>query len=87
MTPTLTLTRRGDFYEAHDGDAEIVARALGLVVTRSRDPEPVPMCGIPAMRLFDADYVPALLALGHVVTIDPGVVRMPKPVPRQGELP
>jgi DNA mismatch repair ATPase MutS len=83
-TPTLTLTRRGDFYEAHDGDAEIVARALGLVLTRSRDGRR--MTGIPALRLFDADYVPALLALGHVVTIDPGVEPMPKPVPAQGEL-
>jgi DNA mismatch repair protein MutS len=65
----LLLFRLGDFYELFMEDAEVAAPLLELMLTtRDRDlPDPVPMCGIPAVSL--EGYVKKLLAAGHAVAI------------------
>ena len=51
----LLFYRMGDFYELFFEDAEIAARALGIVLTKrgkhlGRD---IPMCGVPVIRADD----------------------------------
>jgi DNA mismatch repair protein MutS len=59
----------GDFYELFFEDAEIAARALGIVLTKrgkhlGRD---IPMCGVPVHRADE--YLHRLIALGHRVAV------------------
>jgi DNA mismatch repair protein MutS len=65
----LLLYRLGDFYELFEGDAETVARQLGLVLTTRRFAKGLrlPMCGIPYHRL--TGYLARLIRLGHKVAI------------------
>src|SRR5262245_19890356 len=63
----LLFYRMGDFYELFFEDAEIAARALGIVLTKrgkhlGRD---IPMCGVPIHR--SDEYLHRLIALGHRV--------------------
>src|SRR5258705_1123460 len=65
----LLFYRMGDFYELFFEDAEIAARALGIVLTKrgkhlGRD---IPMCGVPVHR--PAEYLHRLIALGHRVAV------------------
>lgn len=65
----LVLYRVGEFYEVLEGDARIVARVLGLQLTRRRqkDNDPLPMCGIPSSSL-DA-MAGRLLSQGYKLTV------------------
>src|SRR3982074_167834 len=59
----------GDFYEMFFEDAEIAARALGIVLTKrgkhlGRD---IPMCGVPVHRADE--YLHRLIASGHRVAV------------------
>ena len=65
----LLLYRLGDFYELFEGDAETVARQLGLVLTSRRFAKGLrlPMCGIPHHRL--TGDLARLIRLGHKVAI------------------
>src|SRR3977135_3524093 len=59
----------GDFYELFFEDAEIAARALGIVLTKrgkhlGRD---IPMCGVPVHR--SDEYLHRLIAMGHRVAV------------------
>src|SRR5712675_1232638 len=61
----LLFYRMGDFYELFFEDAEIAARALGIVLTKrgkhlGRD---IPMCGVPIHR--SDEYLHRLIAQGH----------------------
>src|ERR1700693_1565092 len=63
----LLFYRMGDFYEMFFADAEVAARALGIVLTKrgkhlGRD---IPMCGVPVERA--EEYLHRLIALGHRV--------------------
>jgi DNA mismatch repair protein MutS len=65
----LLFYRMGDFYELFFDDAEIAARALGIVLTKrgkhlGRD---IPMCGVPVHRADE--YLNRLIALGHRVAV------------------
>src|SRR5579864_2456887 len=65
----LLFYRMGDFYELFFDDAEIAARALGIVLTKrgkhlGRD---IPMCGVPVERADE--YLHRLIALGHRVAV------------------
>src|SRR5438046_4606595 len=65
----LLFYRMGDFYELFFEDAEVAARALGIVLTKrgkhlGRD---IPMCGVPIHRADD--YLQRLIALGHRVAV------------------
>ena len=65
----LLFYRMGDFYELFFDDAEIAARALGIVLTKrgkhlGRD---IPMCGVPVHRADE--YLHRLIALGHRVAV------------------
>src|ERR1700752_983504 len=65
----LLFYRMGDFYELFFDDAEIAARALGIVLTKrgkhlGRD---IPMCGVPIERADE--YLHRLIALGHRVAV------------------
>jgi DNA mismatch repair protein MutS len=65
----LLFYRMGDFYELFFDDAEIAARALGIMLTKrgkhlGRD---IPMCGVPVER--SDDYLHRLIALGHRVAV------------------
>src|SRR6516162_10105515 len=65
----LLFYRMGDFYELFFEDAEIAARALGIVLTKrgkhlGRD---IPMCGVPVHRADE--YLHRLIALGHRVAV------------------
>src|ERR1051325_1327390 len=65
----LLFYRMGDFYELFFEDAEIAARALGIVLTKrgkhlGRD---IPMCGVPVHR--SDEYLHRLIALGHRVAV------------------
>ena len=60
----LLFYRMGDFYELFFEDAEIAARALGIVLTKrgkhlGRD---IPMCGVPVHR--SDEYLHRLIAHG-----------------------
>ncbi len=67
----ILLFRLGDFYEAFDGDAELIARELEIVLTSrsgmARAGGRVPMAGIP----FHAaeNYIGRLIAKGYHVAI------------------
>ncbi|MCC6778457.1 MAG: DNA mismatch repair protein MutS [Hyphomicrobiales bacterium] len=65
----LLFYRMGDFYELFFEDAEIAARALGIVLTKrgkhlGRD---IPMCGVPIHRADE--YLHRLIAMGHRVAV------------------
>src|SRR5258706_2202902 len=65
----LLFYRMGDFYEMFFEDAEIAARALGIVLTKrgkhlGRD---IPMCAVPIHRADE--YLNRLIALGHRVAV------------------
>src|SRR5256885_2458401 len=65
----LLFYRMGDFYELFFKDAEVAARALGIVLTKrgkhlGRD---IPMCGVPIHRADE--YLNRLIALGHRVAV------------------
>ncbi len=76
----LLFYRMGDFYELFFEDAEIAARALGIVLTKrgkhlGRD---IPMCGVPVIRADE--YLHRLIAQGHRVAVceqmeDPALAR------------
>src|SRR5438132_203154 len=76
----LLFYRMGDFYELFFEDAEVAARALGIVLTKrgkhlGRD---IPMCGVPVHRADE--YLNRLIALGHRVAVceqleDPAAAR------------
>src|SRR6202040_1088380 len=76
----LLFYRMGDFYELFFEDAEIAARALGIVLTKrgkhlGRD---IPMCGVPVHRADE--YLHRLIAMGHRVAVceqleDPAAAR------------
>ncbi|RMG39904.1 MAG: DNA mismatch repair protein MutS [Candidatus Dadabacteria bacterium] len=67
----LILFQVGDFYEAFFEDARTVARTLNLTLTSrdKRDPDPIPMCGVPVSsvdgyieRLVDSGFSVALIS-------------------------
>jgi DNA mismatch repair protein MutS len=65
----LLFYRMGDFYELFFEDAEIAARALGIVLTKrgkhlGRD---IPMCGVPVHRADE--YLHRLIESGHRVAV------------------
>jgi DNA mismatch repair protein MutS len=65
----LLFYRMGDFYELFFEDAEIAARALGIVLTKrgkhlGRD---IPMCGVPVHRADE--YLQRLIMAGHRVAV------------------
>src|SRR5512133_3899143 len=65
----LLFYRMGDFYELFFENAEVAARALGIVLTKrgkhlGRD---IPMCGVPVHRADE--YLHKLIALGHRVAV------------------
>src|SRR5216684_4245516 len=76
----LLFYRMGDFYELFFEDAELAARALGIVLTKrgkhlGRD---IPMCGVPVHRADE--YLHRLIAMGHRVAVceqleDPAAAR------------
>ncbi|MCI0466448.1 MAG: DNA mismatch repair protein MutS [Beijerinckiaceae bacterium] len=65
----LLFYRMGDFYELFFEDAEIAAKALGIVLTRrgKHEGEDIPMCGVPAERA--EDYLHRLIAQGCKVAV------------------
>jgi DNA mismatch repair protein MutS len=65
----LLFYRMGDFYELFFEDAEVAARALGIVLTKrgkhlGRD---IPMCGVPVHRADE--YLQRLIKAGHRVAV------------------
>lgn len=66
---SLLFYRMGDFYELFFDDAQIAARALGIMLTRrgKHMGEDIPMCGVPVERAND--YLQKLIALGHRVAV------------------
>ena len=66
---SLLFYRMGDFYELFFEDAEIAARALGIVLTKrgKHKGEDIPMCGVPIHRADE--YLQRLIALGHRVAV------------------
>jgi DNA mismatch repair protein MutS len=76
----LLFYRMGDFYELFFDDAEIAARALGIVLTKrgKHRGADIPMCGVPVERADE--YLHRLIALGHRVAVceqleDPALAR------------
>jgi DNA mismatch repair protein MutS len=77
---SLLFYRMGDFYELFFEDAEIAARALGIVLTKrgkhlGRD---IPMCGVPVIRADE--YLHRLIEQGFRVAVceqmeDPAAAR------------
>jgi DNA mismatch repair protein MutS len=65
----LLFYRMGDFYELFFADAEVAARALGIVLTkRGRHlGQDIPMCGVPIERADE--YLHRLIALGYRVAV------------------
>ncbi|WP_457798460.1 DNA mismatch repair protein MutS [Methylocystis sp. S23] len=65
----LLFYRMGDFYELFFDDAEVAARALGIMLTKRGKHlgEDIPMCGVPVERADD--YLQKLIALGHRVAV------------------
>ena len=48
---SILFFRLGDFYEMFHDDAHIASNELSLTLTgRGKDPNRIPMCGIPFMR-------------------------------------
>src|SRR3984893_15527702 len=66
---SLLFYRMGDFYELFFEDAEIAARALGIVLTKrgKHEGRDIPMCGVPLERA--EDYLNRLIGLGHRVAV------------------
>ncbi len=76
----LLFYRMGDFYELFFEDAEIAARALGIVLTKRGKHlgSDIPMCGVPVIR--SDEYLHRLIAQGHRVAVceqteDPAAAR------------
>src|SRR5437660_8831353 len=65
----LLFYRMGDFYELFFEDAEIAARALGIVLTKRGKHlgQDIPMCGVPVHR--SDEYLHRLIAQGHRVAV------------------
>ncbi len=65
----LLFYRMGDFYELFFEDAEIAARALGIVLTKRGKHlgHDIPMCGVPVHR--SDEYLHRLIAMGHRVAV------------------
>src|SRR5579863_2693559 len=65
----LLFYRMGDFYELFFADAEVAARALGIVLTKrgKHEGDDIPMCGVPVERADD--YLHRLIAKGHRVAV------------------
>ncbi|MCC7359310.1 MAG: DNA mismatch repair protein MutS [Anaerolineales bacterium] len=65
----IMLFRMGDFYETFDGDAELVARELDLILTRKAAGKQgyVPMAGLPHHAA--ESYIARLIAKGYHVAI------------------
>lgn len=65
----LLFYRMGDFYELFFADAELAARALGIVLTKrgKHAGADIPMCGVPIER--SDDYLRRLIELGHRVAV------------------
>jgi len=65
----LLFYRMGDFYEMFFEDAEIAARALGIVLTKrgKHQGQDIPLCGVPVHAA--QDYLRKLIGLGHRVAI------------------
>src|SRR5258708_4385608 len=65
----LLFYRMGDFYELFFEDAEIAARALGIMLTKRGKHQgmDIPMCGGPVER--SDDYLHRLIARGHRVAV------------------
>jgi DNA mismatch repair protein MutS len=65
----LLFYRMGDFYEMFFDDAEVAARALGIVLTKRGKHlgSDIPMCGVPIERADE--YLHRLIALGHRVAV------------------
>src|SRR5215468_5211334 len=65
----LLFYRMGDFYELFFEDAEVAARALGIVLTKRGKHlgGDIPMCGVPIERADE--YLHRLIALGHRVAV------------------
>ncbi|WP_407340352.1 DNA mismatch repair protein MutS [Methylocapsa polymorpha] len=66
---SLLFYRMGDFYELFFEDAEIAAKALGIVLTRrgKHAGQDIPMCGVPVERA--EDYLNRLIGQGHRVAV------------------
>jgi DNA mismatch repair protein MutS len=66
---SLLFYRMGDFYELFFDDAEIAAKALGIVLTKrgKHQGDDIPMCGVPVERA--QDYLHRLIGLGHRVAV------------------
>ena len=67
---SLLLFRMGDFYEAFDEDARILARELDIVLTSrslGKSSAPVPLAGVPHFVL--EKHLATLIARGHRVAI------------------
>jgi DNA mismatch repair protein MutS len=66
---SLLFYRMGDFYELFFDDAEVAARALGIVLTKrgKHQGDDIPMCGVPVERA--QDYLHRLIGLGHRVAV------------------
>ncbi|SCW70603.1 DNA mismatch repair protein MutS [Ancylobacter rudongensis] len=66
---SLLFYRMGDFYELFLEDAEIAARALGIVLTKrgKHQGEDIPMCGVPVDRA--EEYLHKLIAAGYRVAV------------------
>ncbi|MGH7247216.1 MAG: DNA mismatch repair protein MutS, partial [Pseudomonadota bacterium] len=65
----LLFYRMGDFYEMFFNDAEVAARALGIMLTKrgKHQGRDIPMCGVPIERADE--YLHRLIALGHRVAV------------------
>jgi DNA mismatch repair protein MutS len=65
----LLFYRMGDFYELFFEDAEIAAKALGIVLTRrgKHEGQDIPMCGVPVERA--EEYLHRLIGQGHKVAV------------------
>lgn len=67
---SLLLFRMGDFYEAFDDDARILARELDIVLTSrslGKESSPVPLAGVPHFVL--EKHLATLISRGHRVAI------------------
>jgi DNA mismatch repair protein MutS len=66
---SLLFYRMGDFYELFFEDAEIAAKALGIVLTRrgKHEGQDIPMCGVPVERA--EDYLHRLISQGYRVAV------------------
>src|SRR6201982_2351733 len=65
----LLFYRMGDFYELFFEDAEVAARALGIVLTKRGKHlrRAIPVCGVPVERA--EDYLNRLIGQGHRVAV------------------